>query len=604
MTATSVSISQSGTGVQAKGGSVVARIGFASAATALAIYTFDPGQKPEQSIGFGWGVESVKRGLGLAKMRTLFIMPANAEQGEIGEVTRAGTGPDITVAKVDPDFDGGYDDFDLAVRVSKGGALGVARVDVALDGASFDYNYPLPPEAPGAVIGSVDLTKIDTDAVLHGLTVVAHNETDTTNRTTTFSHPGNASAVVTQLNTVFIANGTHMVASLSQGRFLKIASAIGGTGSHLTIASGTALTALGIAAATYDGAASSVILPGTNAKLTCPSGTYVVDTIYTCPITGPRFAVEDVIDAIDKLLTKYNDTPFAKIEFAQPCADGAELAALNDAVEAKLLDFQSGDFSAFPRVTIAGPLGARGASGIAANDIDVANAMIGHHNDVVTVAHGDAYLEGQFYKGSFRRSPAQHLCCQFSGHSLSEDPGNATFGALDGLQLKSPDYDEAAGTGFLARDENTATTKMGGSLGPGFSVLKNKPDGVYFVRGVTRAGAESLFADEGVVNAAYYCASLVKQFVQSIENTTYNLDPDGYMLAHDRLELEKRGNELLTEFMVRQQHASAAVMTIEHTKMTSGPDLKKVKAHFKFQIRGQAEFVEGFVEAVGTLTFS
>jgi len=601
---TQIIIKQQGAGVSNQGGNVVARIGPCSAGPTLQVLAFDPGQDVAATCGFGAVCESTKRSLTVAQRRALIVATENTENGTIGAVTEtpAGPGPTIGVALNDDDF-GPFDNYRLAVRVDVGGALGLARVAVALDGASYGYGFDVPLEAPAQAIGTVDLKNIDL-STLNGLTVVAHNETDTTNRTTTFVTPADPAAVVTQLQTVFTANGSHMVASLVAGRYLKIASAIGGASSHLTIVSGTALATLGLTAATYDGSPATIQLEGTNLVLTFPSGTYVKDTVYTCTCTGPTMALADALAAMDVLKADALNNPFAKIEITQPAADGHDLRTWVDQINAKLLSWQSGDFKVFVRAAINGPLGATGPTGIAANDLDVKTAMIGCKNITVDVAHGDAYMVGQDIIGSFRRGAVEALTMQYAAHSLSEDPGNAAFGALEMTSLASPDYDQKAGTGVLARDENLAVTKMGTSSGPGFTVLKNKPEGVFFVRGVTRAGSASLFVDIGVISMAYYAAAIVDQLLRSVENTTVDLDADGFMLEHDRHALEQNWTATLESFTVGQGHASAARVTIAQDVLVSGPFARTLRATFDVQERGQLEHVIGTLSIDGTLSLA
>lgn len=600
MTATSLSIGQTGAGAQAVGGNLVARIGPCSGGTPNTVCTFDPGQDPIASVGYGDVVEDTKRALSVAKVRCLLVPTDNTEEGVIGSVTETPSGPGPTITVTPVTGAGGYSDFLLAVKVTSPGAVGVARVAVALDGSSYGYSYDVPDESPGAAIGTIDLTGI-TLSSLNGLTVLSTAETGGL-KTTTLTTPSSVQDIATQINT---AAGSPQLATIIAGRFLKVASATKGASSSMTIGAGTANTALGLTAGANAGGASVVVLPGTNLKLTFPAtSSYVLDTVYTCTVTGPRVALEDVLIAMDALKAGYQTAPFSTIEIPQPCADGHDLRTWSGQLNAKVLSWQTGDFKAIVRVKIGGPLGTRGPAGIAANDLDVKNAMIGDASDTVDVAHGDGYLQGQYYIGSFRRSPVQHLAQQFAAFSLSEDPGNATFGALKQFSITSPDYDAATGAGFIARDENTATVKMGGSAGPGFSVVKTKPDGAYFVRGVSRAGSGSLFVDISVVHPTYYLAAFVDQLLAKEENTTRDVKPDGTMLDHELADLQQNWQNQCQAFIVDQGHASAVLITIEHNDLVAGAKRRKLIAKFRMQPKGQIEFVEGTVEAVGKLTLN
>ena len=76
---------------------------------------------------------------------------------------------------------------------------------------------------------------------------------------------------------------------------------------------------------------------------------------------------------------------------------------------------------------------------------------------------------------------------------LSDDPGAATHGSIPEWSLTAPDGVT------LARDQANPTTaiQLGGSQGPGFTVLQNVNGLPRVKRGVTRAGVSSRLVDLG-----------------------------------------------------------------------------------------------------------
>lgn len=586
------------TGPLSAAGNTVAHVGVSSGGTANTPYAFTGNADPHASIGDGKVSEFVAQQLRCARppAGVIACLCANQIAGSIGTVTQSPSGgPLITVTGTPVDH------YDLRVKVARAGAVGVAGVSVALDGGSYDYAFDVPDEAPGASIGSVDLTTL-TLSTLNGLTVLSTAETGGL-KTTTITTPATVAAFLAQIQT---AVGAAQIVSLSQGKYLKITSATKGTASTLTIGAGTANTILGLTAAANTGAGSTIALPFTGLTLTFPSSSaYVATVVYSCTVASPKAGLSDILAAMDALYATYQANPFTVVQIDVDPADGAELHNWTTQIAAKLLGWQTGTPRVYCVAIIGSPLGATGPSGIAANDIDVRNAMAGYTDQLVTVAHGDGYLTGSKVLGSFRRSVVQELGIRCAGQSLSQDPGNAEFndpstgtGALPEISLRGPDGVT------LARDENTATTKMGGSEGPGFSVVKTKGDGgIYFVSGVTRAGPTSVFRDLGTLRMVYFVAFVVSQLLESKENATRQLQPNGTLRPSDAAAINGAWTRVVQGLVVTNAtpHASAASVNVDPTEVVA--TTRDLTATFDVQALGQIKSVTGII-SVSALTIS
>jgi hypothetical protein len=606
MTSTSLAISQQGSGPSAQDGVIFAHVGplTADAYTPGQVLTFDPGQDVLTPCGPGMVCEFTAQQLAVNQKRTV-VSGATKIPGAIGSVTAnpAATGPMITVTSTDGTM-GPADDYSILVKVLQGGAPGTAIVEAALDGASYDYAFQVPPELPGEVIGSIDLTGV-TISSFDTETVVAHAEA-TSPLTVTFAAPVTMADLVSQYNTQAAAAGSHLKAALIQGRYFAIMSAILGPTSSLIVSSGTALAGLGITAATYAGSASIVNIPASNLKLTFPgTSSYVANVVYSCPVTGPRTSLAAILAACDALKSNFSTSPFNRIQIDATPTDETELLSWVNGLEAKLAAWQSADPKVFVIAHVPSPMYAGTGLGTSwsstSGDQLVKNKLLGQVSDHVVVAHGDCFLTGQNVQGSFRRSSVQALGMMVGPNRLSADPGNATFGAVPQCSLKGPDFNAATGTGTLARDESTSTLKMGGSQGPGYTVLRNQSDGAHFVHGVTRAGSSSLFVDIGVLAATYYGAAIVDQLLHSIENVDFPLNPDGTMQDADAHSYNQAWTKTLNDFLV-PTHFSFADVAIDNSKsMVTGPNQRTVIANYRFQVRGQGEFIKGSIAVVGTL---
>lgn len=125
--------------------------------------TFDPGASPEDTLGAGHAT-ALAQLVGEAGARCV-VSPVEPTYVALPSVTRSGgtSGPAIALSLTGSA--GPFDSAALKVTVRSG----ATSVDVSYDGTSVAESFPIPPELPAVLRGTVDLTP---GADLEGLTLV------------------------------------------------------------------------------------------------------------------------------------------------------------------------------------------------------------------------------------------------------------------------------------------------------------------------------------------------------------------------------------------------------------------------------------------------
>jgi hypothetical protein len=567
-------------------GRKVARFGACSAGVANQVYELSRGQDVGlgATLGYGHLTEETAQGLRLTGQDCVAVPVETDVAGVIGTVTEdpSGTGPLITLTGTPT-----IDLPELRCKVTKGGAAGSGQVAFALDGATYGATYDIPAESPGAVTGTVDLTTI-TLLSLNTLTVVAAPD-GAADQTVNLTTPADLAGLLTQLNT----GTTGMTWSLVGGRYLRCVSDTVGASSSIQIqAASTADVILGLDNTLHSGSASSLPLPGTGLVVGFPATSdYVLNTVYSAAITGPRFsntALGAAMDAFKAALIKA-----AVVTVCQDPLDATEAKALVDFLDAKLASWANSDEPIYPVAIVGSPLG--DPSAFATNDNVVKAAFNGHNSLYTTVVHGDIYTTGSEIRGSFRRSLRVPAVVRCAGYSLSEDLGNGEFPSLPECSMIHPD-------GITkARNEKTATVKMRSSR---FTVAETRKGAPYFARGVTRAPVGSKFADLGVLRMAYDAADEVWDRMLDKSNITRDLKATGVLRDIDRKELEKFFRNGLEERLIKgvDKHASAVVVEINAAESVSSTRNMTVK--WTVQHRAQIATITGKLSVSGTLSLS
>jgi hypothetical protein len=481
------------------------------------VYTFDPGDDIKATLGGGKGTEAVyavtRAG---ARVRAI---PCTPTWATLGSITKVGghSGPTITVALVDG-AKGPFDDFRIRITVSRTGDTGEASIAIAYDGSTDAEELPIPPEGPAIRTGTVDLNAISYPwSALNGTTL---QFTDPSATTITFaSAPTSVQDVIDDFNALAIAAPLAVRARPKEGTgadlgktFFELYTTALGSSAALTIdAASTGEALLGLATTTANGTASTITLPYTNLKFTFPSGAdYTKDQQYTLSCTGPRASISALVTGATAARDAYNVTPFGFLVVCQEADTASNCAALESALSTLTATWLADDDAPIGVYHVIGSPFHTASSTRSTNETNIGSAdaalltaFAASSASMNSVAHDDVYLPGSaaLHVGSFRRTAAIAFAQKKAAVELCDGPGT---GPLPEGSLRNPD-------GLTwARDENTATTKLGGPTGAGFCVLHSRPDGIpKFAPGATRAGSTSRLNEVGRVAVALRIAQLL-----------------------------------------------------------------------------------------------
>ena len=241
----------------------VLRVGVCTGGVSGTVYELDPGQDPQATLGYGpLAVADMRASRYVQNAQRYALKVAGSTAGSISAVTQSGSGPLLTVAGMTLDaLTTPYLALSVKAKVRTAGALGTAQLDVALDGASYDYTFDVPAATPATVIGTVDTSAFTwgSGGTLDGLTVIIGAST------CTFNDPADAAAMLAQLEAAISGYGFDLV----QGKYLRVRKDTLGAASTFTIDSAsTADTVLGLSTAAATGSAASVKKAGANHRLT------------------------------------------------------------------------------------------------------------------------------------------------------------------------------------------------------------------------------------------------------------------------------------------------------------------------------------------------
>lgn len=281
---------------------------------------------------------------------------------------------------------------------------------------------------------------------------------------------------------------------------------------------------------TADGAPATFSPPWTGLTFTFPAGTdYVVGDTYTATCTGPRATIGALTDAATAAKNEYINSPFGFMAVAQPSDTAANCAALTAALTT-LTEAWAADATApiFVDAVVGAPFFTTSTT-LATNNANIQTAdaalllafqaAAANFNNVATC---DVYLPGAttLRFGSYRRTAA--LAWAVKHATAAKLAADVAEGLIAEATLLNPNLLTRA------RNDATATTKLGGGQGPGFSALKSTQAGlaaVKFVPGATRAGPTSRLRYVGPVTVALEIARLVYPFVEAWEGQTPPANP-------------------------------------------------------------------------------
>jgi hypothetical protein len=473
-------------------------------------YAFDPGADVASTLGAGMVSEEVLYLLRETSARVL-VTPSTGTWQTAPTLTHGGTGLAlISLALSGGNALGCYDDHSIAIIVVAGGtALTGARVSISYDGTTVAETINIPAENPAVVRSTVDLNAQSYAwAALNATTVIF---TAPASKTLTFaSAPTSAQNVIDALNALAIAAPLAVTFRLAQNAagnaFVEMVSTATGAAAAITLGAGTANSLLGLTAATTNGSAAT----------------------YPGPAVGPRSSLLSVHAAAVAARNQIATNPFGFVVVAQPADTAPNCAAMVADLETLRATWLA-DATAPTDVyfMVAAPwhtpsaTQATNETNVAAADAALVTAFAGQAASLNTVTNGDCYVAGALRIGSFRRPGVIAAAVKRAGAAyLAQDLAD---GSIPEVSLLAPD-------GITrARNENTATTKLGALDGPGFSVMRTMADGrsVKFVPGATRAGATSRLRNIGDVAVANEIARVVQAVTEAWDGQRPPVDATG-----------------------------------------------------------------------------
>ncbi len=290
---------------------------------------------------------------------------------------------------------------------------------------------------------------------------------------------------------------------------------------------------------TATGAAATLQLPKTGATYAYPaSSSYVPGTTYTSICAGPRASIGAITDAAQAAYNAYINSPFGFIVVAQPSDTGSNAAALEVALATQTAAWAASTGSPAFVAFVVGSQFFVTSTTLATNtaNIQIADAALLLAFQSTAANFGncatcDVYLPGStsLRFGLFRRTAALAWAAKRAGAAkLAADVGD---GYVPEASLLSPNL------ATRARNDGTATTKLGGGQGPGFSALQSTPAGLSFVTfapGATRAGPTSRLRYIGPLAVALEIARVVFPFVFVWQAQTVTVNPLTRQMSDDQ----------------------------------------------------------------------
>jgi len=342
------------------------------------------------------------------------------------------------------------------------------------------------------VLGLTAGTYNGSAGILDNKTIVY--EGDATSGEQTYTFPQNGLAVLDATEARIALNAlTGIDADLyTTHNYLRLMSATQGSSSALEIASGTALTVLGIEPASATGAESTIDIPHLGATLTFPAGTYTAGYETWHSVKAPLPSVDDIIDSIDALIDQ--QVQFGRVVIASEIPL-VQLVATIQALDAKGTELESRLDAKFTHnFSIFAP--------IDESDDDVYAAITSSPSRRVHVAARSGYFRPAIRpvnSGAVVRSQGWHLTAMYMALPLGSDAGQRRSG-------------RALNIDWINQDEQTATRRLAppwqtSSL-PSANVLEIQNQTFYFSGGYTLALPESWYHDAYVYDVVSRAAQV------------------------------------------------------------------------------------------------
>lgn len=328
------------------------------------------------------------------------------------------------------------------------------------------------------------------------------------------------------------------IADAADGIFPELYSLDAGDGVTATIdAASTAVAALGFSNLSATGSAATRVFPRLGVTVSFAAGEYAEGETYAWPLIGPRASVAALTAAATAAHDEFDGHPFGFLATVEDFAMNATAATALETLEDLLATWRADpdapifvDLICGTAFHVASAVRATNNTAIAAFDADLVAEFGTVPANLENVAVDDCYVAGSasLLPGTFRRSASwAGAAKRASAEKIAANPGD---GLVPGATLVGPDGRT------LARNDATATTKLGGLNGPGFWALKgtrgaNGLANPKFGVCATRAGATSRLRDPGAVAVALEIATIVSGEVEFYEGQTWETQADNPLAA-------------------------------------------------------------------------
>jgi len=517
--------------------------------------TLDPGDDVTGVLGGGRLAEAVLL-VHAATGRRVEARRATPTYGALPSVTQTGSGPAIALA-ASSGSPGPLYPYALRARVAVAGANGAAQLAIAYDGVTEIETVTIPEEPRAVLRGKVDLTGLSLSGLnAKQLTFTAPAAKVITWATTPTSVQDIADDFNTAAEAAPLAARARIYQAATGEQYLELYSTAGGSGVSLTIdaTASDADSILGFNATapaniSATGSTAKISLPWTGVDLVCDAGTYELDAKYSASLPGPTASIANVIAAVDAAIADYNDHPFGRVFVVDPPTNQTNARGLSDALASTCATAIANpdtpvyvDFCAPTALHTASAVKATNDANIASNDAAMSAAFAGASAVYVkNRVHGDCYVAGssELRPGLHRQSAIFAGAVKHAGaEKMAANPGDGT---ILGVSLLGPDQRTRA------RDEASATTKLGKLTGPGAWVLKStSKNAVKFDVAATMAGPTSRLRSPGAVSTGLEILRVIFGQVEAWEGQTPETDATAPKAIAPE-EAETRANDLHAE---------------------------------------------------------
>jgi hypothetical protein len=451
------------------------------------------------------------------------------------------------------------------------------------------------------VLGLTAATTNGVAGILDGKTIVYEGDATSGAQTWTIPSAGSAYASATAFVAAATARTGVDASVFSTANFLRIGSSTAGAASTFQINSGTALSVLGLSAASATGADSEYEIEHLGVKITFASGMYTSGYERSWTLKAPYCSADDIGTAIDAIVAQELRVGRVVIASHIPLA---QVSSFVQAASSAVADLEAANDARFLHVALLAPIGEADADVRAEYIAGVAgDAAVGRRVDIgCRSGYVRPYISSPSRSGSLLRSGGWAAAWLYAAYPLGSDLGQHNLGPIRYLD-------------YVAVDEDAATVKMAllrtDTTDPRANVIQRWGDGYYFAGGFTLAPPSSTYADQYVRDIILRVAALAHAGLKKWLN-----DPSLPLTSAGKLTEEGAGAVAstvtsLVSILLPQPGAensrplsliTALSITVDQSEVIGGPSgSQRLKADIVVQVRGIARAIT-FTVGAGLIT--